>query len=370
MGRIARAMVLTKFNAPLELKEFPLTPPSPGEILVRIESSGICGSDLHMWKGNDPRTPLPIILGHEGVGRIESIDHGREDVLGQPLHAGDRVIWDRGVPCMKCYYCQIRKQPSLCTNRKIYGINLSSSEPPHLRGSHADYIYLFPETKLIKLDDSLPPEIFSAAACSGATAAHTIELADIQPEDTVVILGAGSLGLFAERLALDRGASQVVVVGTARSRYKLEMAKIFGAEHVLIYDETTLEERIDFVKNLTHGRGADVVIEASGAAKSVEQSVHYLGRGGKLLLAGAAVPIGDVKFQIYESVVSKNVTIQGVWVSDTTHLYQSVSLVTRHSDLFKKMVTRVFPLEKANEAFQQLLEGKAIKIALKPELEM
>ncbi|NOY79106.1 MAG: alcohol dehydrogenase catalytic domain-containing protein [Calditrichaeota bacterium] len=369
MSRFARAMVLTEFNAPLELKEFPLTPPSPGEILVKIESSGICGSDLHMWKGNDPRTPRPIILGHEGVGRIESMDHGKKDVLGQPLHTGDRVIWDRGVPCMKCYYCQIEKQPSLCPNRKIYGINLSSAEPPHLRGSHADYIYLFPETKLIKLDPKLPPEIFSAAACSGATAAHTIELANIQPEDTVVILGAGSLGLFALRMALDRGASQVVVVDIAKSQHKLEMARIFGAEHVLVYDETTLEERVDFVRQVTGGRGADVVIEASGAAKSVEQGLHYLRRGGKLLLPGAAVPIGDIKFPIYEGVVSKNVTIQGVWVSDTTHLYESVSQVARHPDLYKKMVTRVFPLEKANDAFQQLLESKAIKIALKPELE-
>lgn len=367
MEQKSRAMVLKNFNSPLELQEFPLVPPAPGEILVRIESSGICGSDLYMWKGRDPRTPLPIILGHEGVGRIESIDHGRKDVLGKPLHAGDRVIWDRGVPCLKCYYCQVKKQPSLCTARKIYGINLSSAKAPHLRGGYADLIYLFPETKLIKLNDGLPPEIFSAAACSGATAAHTIELAHVRPGDTVVVLGAGSLGLFAIRMALDRGAAQVVAVDIGKSLHKLQMAGQFGAEHTLIYDETSLEERTAFVRNLTGGRGADLVIEASGAAKSVEEGVHYLSRGGKLLLPGAAVPIGDVKFPIYESVVSKNVTIQGVWVSDTSHLYQAVAHVEKHADLYSKIVSAVFPLKKANEAFQFLLNKKAIKVVLKPE---
>jgi len=367
MSRIARAMVLTEFKKPLQLQEFPLNPPAHGEILVRLESSGICGSDLHMWRGNDPRTPLPIILGHEGVGRIESIDRGRQDVLGKPLHAGDRVIWDRGVPCTKCYYCQVKKQPSLCPNRKIYGINLSCTEPPYLRGGYADYIYLFSETKLIKLDETLPPEIFSAAACSGATAAHAIELADIQPGDTVVVLGPGSLGLFAIRMALDRGAARVVAVGTGRSPHKLEMARVFGAAHTLVADENELADRLAFVRSLTDGRGADIVIEASGMAKSVEEGVQYLGRGGKLVLPGVATPVGEVKFSIYEAIVSKSVTVQGVWVSDTAHLYQAVSQVTRHPELYAKMVTDKFPLEKANEAFQQLQEKKAIKIVLTSE---
>ncbi len=366
MSKKAIAMVLTQFNAPLEAQEFPLMPPASGEVLVRIDSAGICGSDLHMWKGNDPRTPLPIILGHEGVGTIESIDHGRTDILGRPLHAGDRIIWDRGVPCYACYQCVVKKEPSLCPNRSVYGINMSSKEPPHLRGSYASHIYLLPQTKLLKLDAALPPEIFSASACSGATAAHAVELSAIQPGDTVAVLGVGSLGLFALRMALDRGAAWVVAVGTSRSPHKLQMAREFGATHTLEVDKTTRAERVRYFENLTDGRGVDVVIEASGAPSSVEDSVHYLGRGGRVVLPGVATPVGEVSFSVYEQIVLKNATVQGVWVSDTRHLYQAVKHVENHVELYKKMVTATFPLLEVNKAFEELLKKKAIKLVLKP----
>ncbi len=367
MSQKALAMVLTQFNAPLELQEFPLSAPARGEILVRIDSAGICGSDLHMWRGKDPRTPLPIILGHEGVGTIESIDHNRRDVLGRPLHAGDRIIWDRGVPCYACYYCLVKKEPSLCLNRRVYGINLSSKEPPHLRGSYATHMYLFPETKLFKLDHSLPPEIFSASACSGATAAHAIELADIRPGDTVAVLGVGSLGLFALRMALDKGAAWAVAFGTSRSPHKLQMARDFGATHTLEVDKTTRTERKHFLENLTNGRGVDVVIEASGAPSSVEDAVYYLARGGRVVLPGVATPVGAVSFPVYEQIVLKNAAVQGVWVSDTSHLYQAVRHVENHVELYRKMITATFPLTQANEAFDELLKKKAVKLVLKPE---
>ena len=116
-------MVLTRFNEPLVPEEIEIPALRPGEILIKLEASGICGSDVHMWKGEDPRTPLPIILGHEGVGRIAAMNGVHHTVDGKPLHEGDRVLWNRGVTCGECFACKVLLKPWLCENRKVYGIN-------------------------------------------------------------------------------------------------------------------------------------------------------------------------------------------------------------------------------------------------------
>lgn len=148
----ARAAVLEKFGEPLVMKEFDVSPLAEGEVLARIDAAGVCGSDVHIWKGNDPRTPVPIILGHEGVGRIADLGSETCDVFGRELRVGDPVVWERGIMCGKCYYCVVRKQPALCPTRKTYGISVSCKEPPHLRGCYAEYIHLMSGVHLIKLD--------------------------------------------------------------------------------------------------------------------------------------------------------------------------------------------------------------------------
>ena len=135
----ARALVLEKFGQPLVLKEFELPEPGPGEVLTRINAAGVCGSDLHMWHGKDPRTPLPIILGHEGVGEVVKSGEGVLDAGGCPVSPGDPIVWERSLTCGECYFCN-RGEEYLCPNRKVYGINIGSSEPPHLSGNYADYV--------------------------------------------------------------------------------------------------------------------------------------------------------------------------------------------------------------------------------------
>jgi len=210
----AKAAVLEQFDTPLAIREFEVQPLAAGEALIKITAAGVCGSDVHMWHGNDPRTPLPIILGHEGVGEIADLGGERLDLLGRPLRPGDKVMWERGAMCGHCYYCVVRKQPSLCPHRKTYGISFSCAEPPHLRGCYAEYLHLQSTAHFLRIDDDIDPAVLVAASCSGATAAHAIELSRIRPGDAVLVVGPGPLGLFAVAMALKAGASRVDVVGT------------------------------------------------------------------------------------------------------------------------------------------------------------
>lgn len=127
----AKASVLEQFKAPLVTRSFPIPLPEPGAVVIRTEMAGICGTDVHLWKGELP-IRLPVILGHETVGRIETIGEGVEkDWTGQPLQVGDRVTWNPGTSCGTCFYCAEKRIPTRCLARRAYGIGHQCHEAPH-----------------------------------------------------------------------------------------------------------------------------------------------------------------------------------------------------------------------------------------------
>lgn len=362
----SRAAVLRGFNQPLQIEEFPLTDPAPGEVIVRIEAAGVCGSDVHMWRGRDPRTPLPLILGHEGVGRVARIGGEKRDLFGKALTEGDRVVWERGVMCGRCYYCVVRKQPALCASRRTYGISISCKEPPHLRGCYAEHIHLMPGAHLIRIEKNVDPRVLVAATCSGATAAHGIEQAAIQPGETVVIIGRGPLGLFALAFALLSGAPRAVVVANRLDEARRALCQRMGADEVLSAEGTTLDERVERVRALTDGLGADVVLECTGSAKPAEEGIRYVRPYGRYLILGIATPVGRVSWLAYEDIARKNVRVQGVWVSDTSHLYRAVQLVLSNRFPFESLVTHTFSLEDATRALEHIEGREAVKAVIVP----
>src|SRR5687768_6871488 len=194
----AKASVLEHFNAPLTLRDYPL--PShiePCAALVRTEMAGICGTDVHLWKGELP-IQLPVILGHETVGRIEQLGGGLEvDWTGQPLAVGDRVAWTSASSCGKCFYCAEKKQPTRCPHRRAYGIGYRSDQPPHFLGGYAEFHYLRPGANIFKLPEDLATESVIGAGCALITAIHGVERIGIQWRDTVVVQGAGPVGISA-----------------------------------------------------------------------------------------------------------------------------------------------------------------------------
>lgn len=358
----SNTMVLRAFKQPLVAEEIEIPALREGEILVKLEASGICGSDVHMWQGEDPRTPLPIILGHEGVGRVAAMNGAHVTVEGDPVHEGDRILWNRGVTCGECYACKVLLQPWLCENRKVYGINRSRDEKPYLNGCYSEYLILAPRTDLFLVDEAVDSSVLVSASCSGATTANAFDMVKINPGDTVVIQGPGPLGVFGVAFAKLAGAGQVVVIGGSEDR--LALCREFGATHTINRRELGAEQRLEAVLHLTHGRGADVVFEAAGSKGAAQECLNLARKGGTCLLSGYAQPVGAEEIDFFSQVVRKHLAIQGVWVSDTRHTRQAMKLVLSQPEQFGKLITHRFVLSQANEALEAMKTRQALKAVL------
>ena len=363
-SKTARAMVIEAYNEPLAEREIRIPELREGEVLVRLLAAGVCGSDVHMWMGEDPRNRLPMIPGHEGVGVIEDMTSPLSDIAGKPLLPGARVIWDRGMPCGECWYCAVLKDPSLCPNRWAYGIAKPCSEFPYLNGCYASHIILRRNTKILSLDGmpDVDPAVLVSASCSGATTAKAFDLARPNVGDTVVIQGPGPLGVYGTDLARLSGAANIVVIGATPAR--MEMCRAMGATLLLDRKATTREERRRAVLDLTGGRGADLVLETAGTRDGIDEGLDLVRRGGTYLAPGVAVPIGPVEIDWFRQVSSRNIRIQGSWVSDTTHLVRAVSLVTSRPEEYGRLVTHRFPLTQAMEALRTVQRHESVKTVL------
>jgi threonine dehydrogenase-like Zn-dependent dehydrogenase len=360
------AMVLEQFKQPLVERSFEVCDLAPGEVLCRISAAGVCGSDVHMWHGNDPRTPLPMILGHEGIGTIVATAGRKEDVFGRELKAGDPVVWERGIMCGQCAYCVIKKQPALCPNRKTYGISLGCTEAPHFNGCYGEYLHLRARCHMLRLDEDIDPAVLVAATCSGATAAHAVQLSNVDRGDTVLIVGPGPVGIFCLTMALESGAAAVYVAGTAADRSRLGLCLEFGATGTLVVDEMAAEERAAFIGEKTHGMGADSIIDCTGTPRSIPDNLPLVAPYGTYSIPGIATPVGELPIALFEHIARKNVNLQGVWVSDTAHLYQAIRLVQSGRYPFEKLVTHRFPLQQVDEALRAMGSKEAVKAVLVP----
>ncbi len=361
-----KAAVLTICNAPLELREYPrLGAPAPGEALVRVEMAGICGTDVHLWKGELP-VPLPIIMGHETVGRIEKLGDGVDrDWRGQPLQRGDRVTWASSVVCGECYYCRVTRQPTRCIARKAYGISYCADEPPHLRGGYAEQIHLRAGTAIFRLPETLPTESVIGAGCALATAIHGAERCPVSWGDTVVVQGAGPVGLAAMAVARQSGASRVIAIGGPSHR--LELARSFGADLALDYTATEGAARRDHVLAETGGFGADVVFECAGVPEAVNEGVELCRDGGAYLVLGQYANAGNISFNPH-TITRKQLRIFGSWGFEPRHVDRALRFLSlgRWKELFAGEITHRFPLAEANEALETVRTWRSGKAVLVP----
>jgi len=356
----AAAAVLRDFGKPLDITEIEVVPLEPGEVLVKVLEAGVCGSDVHIWRGNDPRVPLPIIPGHETVGEVLETAGAVCDLHGRPLEPGDVVAWERSITCGRCWYCAVTKEPWLCETRRVYGINYPASERPYLVGGYARMVHLLAGMSFIKLDDRIDRRIAAAAVCSGATAAHSIELARIRPGDAAVVIGPGPLGLFVTAFAAASGAGAVIVLGTKADAERLRLARELGSTDTLEVDSTEAHDRRERILDATGGIGAEVVFECAGRVDAAAEGLKLVAKGGKLLVVGIATPVGDWPVSVYEDVSRRNVAIQGA-----RHLVQALAL-TRKVPALSKLVTHSFALEDATRALEATGAHEIIKGVIEP----
>lgn len=365
--RTAQASVLEQFKAPLQLRQFALpAKPEPGAALIRTEMAGICGTDVHLWKGELPIT-LPVILGHETVGRIEQLGDGLErDWTGLPLKVGDRVTWNSSTSCGQCFYCAEKHQPTRCPHRRAYGIGHRCDAPPHFLGGYAEFHYLRPRTTIFKIPDDLPTESVIGAGCALNTAIQGVERTGIQWRDTVVVQGAGPVGIAALAVAKSAGAGRVIVIGGPAAR--LQMASRFGASTVIAIDEVkNPADRIEEVRRLTGGYGADVVLECAGVPGAVVEGMEMCRDGGKYLVLGHYCDAGPVSWNPHV-VTRKQLTVVGSWSSEPRHLKAALEFLraTQREFPFAEMVSHRFNLEQADQALATTAAWNCAKSVLVP----
>lgn len=365
MAETGRAMVLRAFGAPLEQTEFPRPELAPGAVLLRVTAAGVCGSDLDIVDGHDPRVPLPLVPGHEALGEVVAVGGERRDAWGTELAPGMPVAFNRGVSCGRCVYCAVKQQPALCPHRQTYGISVSCAAPPHFTGCYAEYLYVRPESEIFVLPPDADPIGLVAATCSGATAAHAVELAGVRTGDLVVVIGPGPLGLYAAALSREAGARAVVMVGTGRHPQALRLAEAGGCVP-LSMAETTDGDRQEFVRELGRGWGAEVVIDCAGTPDSLQEALRLVARGGTIAFPGVATPMAGMAVDPY-FLAREQIRLQGVWVSEPRHLWQALLVGASGRYPLDAVVSQVYPLREANEALELLRARKAVKVVLCPD---
>ena len=338
-----------------EMTELPPMPVEPGGIRVKVMSAGICGSDLHFWRGElkpvAPGKPGPIILGHEVTGAVDTLGQGiSTDSMGRPLKEGDRVAFTYFFPCRRCYNC-MRGELNHCPER--FRFRGSIEEVPYCNGGFSEYYYLFPGHFVFKVPDELPDEAVTSVNCALSQVIYGLQQSGIRMGDNVVIQGAGGLGINAAAAAKEMAASQVIVIDGQPSR--LELASQCGADETVdITEYTTPESRVQRVKELTQGRGADIVMEVVGYPQVVPEGLEMLRRGGTFIEIGNIWPDSNVTLDLSKILWGHTRIVPVVHYEPYT-LPVAMDFLVRTRDKYPltKVMSHSFPLEKIGEAFEQ-----------------
>jgi threonine dehydrogenase-like Zn-dependent dehydrogenase len=361
LPEFARAAVLRSFKTPLTIEEVPVPREvEPGAALVKIEACSICGTDVHLWQGALAlKVDLPVILGHEMVGRVVALGAGAgADSVGNPLRPGDRVLYTH-TACGACFYCTKARQPTLCVNRRAYMYE-NMERPPHLLGGFAEYGYVLPEAGRIKVPDNVPDELASLSSCALRSVMNAMsQLGSIGPSETVVIQGAGPLGLLATANARVCGARKIIVIGAPKAR--LDLARDFGADLCIDVESTTAPERLALVQQHTAGRGADIVMEFTGVPAAFVEGLELSRRGGRYLIVGQ---LGEGKVEFSPSmIVKKNLNLIGSFSGDARSYALALDFISAYIDdfPFARMITGRYRLEEVNTALERMRAFKEIK---------
>lgn len=367
MSKKARAAVVPEPNADLEIREYEIPELVPGSALLKVANVGVCGTDVHLWHGKLSGVPYPLILGHEVVGTIEEVGPSEiTNIDGDVIRPGDRVVFhDVTKTCYSCWHCLIAKNPTMCPNREVYGITRDPEKWPHLLGGYSEYVYLTPGTHIVKLPDHVSFDGASALGCAMPTAVHTVHRSPMAFEKNVVVQGAGPVGLMITILASISGASTIVSID--QTEHRLELAKKFGATHTLNISSTSIEERVEFTRNLTQNHGPDIVYEATGNPLAFREGILLVRRGGSYSVCGQYTDHGDVKINPH-LMNRKHLDIKTVWGSETKHLYEAIGVLSSHYNRFpfEELVTHTFSLDEAQKALETRENRESVKAVIKP----
>jgi L-iditol 2-dehydrogenase len=363
-----------------EIREYPLPEPALGCVLVKVELSGICGTDKHTFQGYTTQyggraLEFPIIQGHENVGTVAAIggDGSYTDFEGIRLREGDRVVVGANVCCGQCYYCRHDFPYYCCESTTDYGNNLSAKNPPHLFGGWSQYMYIVPGSFLVKVPDDLPSEVAVLTEIFAVTVGldrakqmSAFPNESFRFDDAVVVLGVGPLGMCFLMKARMLGAGMIIAVDL--SEYRLDFAKKLGADQTINAGKYSQAERLQMIKELTSGRGADMVIECAGVPQAVPEALEMLRVGGLLVEAGNFSDLGEVPISPHRHLCAKNARILGVGGEEPAAYGPGMRQMARYMQHYplQEFVTHRYGLRDVNAAMQKSMQADSMKVVLQP----
>ncbi len=354
-----KAAVIHAPRTPFVVEDVDLDPPRSGEVLVRIAAAGICHSDWHFAVG-DLTTPLPAVLGHEGSGVVEQIGEGVMSVK-----PGDHVVllWRSG--CGRCEYCSLGK-PALCaTHRRTLAAGMLTDGTSRLRGGSGELKHFFgvscfaertvvPEMNALTIDTDIPLEVAALVGCAVMTGVGAVtNTAAVRPGASVLVIGAGGVGLSAVMGARLAGADPIIVSDLVPS--KLELARQLGATH-------TIDGAADLLASVREiaGGGVDHAFECIGNAALLGLAVKALRSGGTAVAVGLPRADAEVSLNVVQ-LVTQEKSLKGSIYGSTRHFAD----IPRLLDLYRngrlpidRLLGRRYRLAQVNEAYQALLRGE------------
>ena len=358
-----RAMVLTAPNQ-IELQRFPKPDVGEDEALLRIEASGICGTDYEWLSGEyslGGESAYPLILGHEPLGTIEQI--GDRAAERWDVRAGDRVVVEPAHGCGACGRCIDGER---CDNvAGGYG-STSTRIEPSLWGGYAEYLYLARGSRLHKVSPEIPLRVAALTNPIAAGFGWAVRAGGLQAGGRIAILGAGQRGLACTVAAHHAGADFIAVTGLARDEHKLALAREFGADATI---NVEAEDPVRAVIERTDGVGVDVVVDLTPyATEPVMQGIEMLRVGGTMVLAGLKGSNRVADFDI-DAVVRKEANLRGVRGLDRESYTRALRLIASGRYPLERMHTHDFPLQELERAIRTLsgeIGEPAISITVEP----
>ena len=341
-----KALLLTTYKN-LELADLPVPTPAPDEVLIRVAACGICGSDVHGYDGGSGRRIPPIVMGHEAAGIISAVGSSVKNFA-----PGDRVTFDSTVYCGACPNC-LRGDVNLCDNRQVLGVSCGDYRRA---GAFAEFVAV-PARILYPLPENLP---FAEAAMleAIAVAIHAVNLANLQPTDTALVIGAGTIGILTLQAVRAAGCAKVLVTDVDQDR--LNLAKQLGASETLLSNETLLSQ----ILQLTSNQGVDVSLECVGRKETVAAAIDATRKGGAVVLVGNIAANVNLPLQ---KVVTRQIRLQGSCASSGEYP-RAIELLASGAIKVKPLITAIVPLEEGASWFERLhnREANLLKVVLTP----
>ncbi len=345
------AAQIVKPKESLQIQHLETPKPKGSQVLVKVNSSGVCHSDIHLWQGGyegpsgqflkttDRGVKYPLTPGHEIAGTIESMGDEAESEAGGAFNKNQTVIVFPWIGEGLCPACRMG-QENLCDKPRSLGI--------YTDGGYAEYVLIPSYKYLVKLDEDMDLDASATLSCSALTAYGAVRNAVLNPYDNLVVVGAGGLGLMAIQLA--KAISGANVIAMDLDDNKLDVAKKNGADNSI---NSKKEDPIKAVMELTDKMGADAVIDFVNASKTVEFDIQFLRKRGKLVLVGLFG--GELKLNLV-SMPTRAYKIIGSYTGSINEMVELVSLAKR--GVIKPVVSERFKLNQATEALSKLSEGK------------